>query len=33
MFLCQGDFQAEVLATVKAVDENMSRNGHRFPQY
>ena len=33
MVLCQGDFQEEVLATVQAVGENMTSNGHGFPQY
>jgi hypothetical protein len=33
MVLCQGDFQGEVFATLKAVEENMASNGHRFPQY
>jgi hypothetical protein len=32
-WLCAGDFYGEVLATTRAVEKNMSRNGHRFPQY
>jgi len=33
MVLCADDFEDEVAATVKTVEKNMARYGHRFPQY